>query len=340
LPAAIAEAAGATPREKGFVKRFLRRENLPMAVTAMTLILLFGVFSIFFTNFLSLRVIANLFINNAHVGVIAVGLTFVILSGGIDLSVGSVMAFTTVFVATLIERRDVHPGFAILFALGAGSLFGAAMGAMIQVYKLPAFLVTLAGMFLARGMAFVVSSSELSIRHPFYGMLGDVAVRIGGVRIGLAAIIFVGVLIIGCVVTHWTRFGRNVYAIGGNEHSALLMGLPVAATKIGIYAISGFCAALGGVAFTLQAPSGNPLNGQGLELDAIAAVVIGGTLLAGGVGYMEGTLLGILIYGTILTAPDYVSGFDSSWQRIAIGGLLLIFILLQRFLSRAATQGR
>jgi galactofuranose transport system permease protein len=322
------------------MKRLFRRENLPIAVTALTLVLLFAVFAAFFKNFLSVRVIANLFINNAPVGVIAVGLTFVILSGGIDLSVGSVMAFTTIFLATLIEKQNVHPTLAILISLGTGALFGGAMGAMIQVYKLPPFLVTLAGMFLARGMAFVVNSTELSIRHPFYGTLGDLAIRFAGVRIGLAAIIFVILLVIGCVVAHWTRFGRNVYAIGGNENSALLMGLPVAATKIGIYAISGFCAALGGVVFTLQAPAGNPLNGQGLELDAIAAVVIGGTLLSGGVGYMEGTLLGVLIYGTILTAPDYVSGFDSSWQRIAIGGLLLIFILLQRFLSRAAAQNR
>jgi ribose/xylose/arabinose/galactoside ABC-type transport system permease subunit len=322
------------------MKKTLRRENLPIAVTALTLVLLFGGFSFFFKNFLSVRVIANLFINNAHVGVIAVGLTFVILSGGIDLSVGSVMAFTTIFVATLIEKRSMHPLFAILLALGVGTLFGTAMGAMIQVYKLPPFLVTLAGMFLARGLAFVVSSTELSIRHPFYGSLGEVAIRLNGVRIGLAAIIFVGILAAGCVIAHSTRFGRNVYAVGGNENSAVLMGLPVAATKIAIYAISGFCAALGGIVFTIQAPSGNPLNGQGLELDAIAAVVIGGTLLTGGVGYMEGTLLGVLIYGTILTAPDYVSGFDSSWQRIAIGGLLLGFILLQRFLARAAAQNR
>ena len=318
----------------------IRRENLPMLVTAFVLIALFGVFSIFFTNFLSIRVVVNLFMNNAHVGVIAVGMTFVILSGGIDLSVGSVLAFTTIFIATLIEKHNFHPIAAILAGLAFGTAFGAAMGAMIQIYKLPPFLVTLAGMFLGRGLAFVVSSTEKAIRHPFYETLADLAIPLGKVRLGLTAIIFIALLIVGIVIAHKTKFGRNVYAIGGSEHSAFMMGLPVAATKIAIYAISGFCAALGGVVFTLQARSGNPLNGQGLELDAIAAVVIGGTLLTGGVGYVEGTLLGILIYGTILTAPDYLSGFDSSWQRIAIGGLLLAFIILQRFLSRAASQTR
>jgi simple sugar transport system permease protein len=318
----------------------IRRENLPMLVTAFVLLALFGVFSIFFTNFLSLRVVVNLFINNAHVGVIAVGMTFVILSGGIDLSVGSVLAFTTIFIATLVEHRHLHPILAIAIALVVGTLFGAAMGAMIQVYKLPPFLVTLAGMFLARGMAFVVSSSELAIRHPFYDTLGDFGIPVGKATLRSAACIFIITLIFAVIVARRTKFGRNVYAIGGNENSAFMMGLPVAATKIAIYAISGFCAALGGVVFTLQARSGNPLNGMGLELDAIAAVVIGGTLLTGGVGHIEGTLLGVLIYGTILTAPDYLSGFDSSWQRIAIGGLLLAFIILQRFLSRAAAQTR
>ena len=318
----------------------IRRENLPMLVTALVLIALFGIFSIFFTNFLSLRVVVNLFMNNAHVGVIAVGLTFVILSGGIDLSVGSVLAFTTIFTATLIEKQHFHPALAIFCALLFGILFGAAMGAMIQTYKLPPFLVTLAGMFLARGLAFVVSSNELAIRHSFFEKIADIGFQMGKARLGITACIFLATLVIGAVVARLTKFGRNVYAIGGNEKSAFMMGLPVASTKIAIYAISGFCAALGGVVFTLQTGSGNPLNGQGLELDAIAAVVIGGTLLSGGVGYMEGTLLGILIYGTILTAPNYLSGFDSSWQRIAIGGLLLIFILLQRFLSRAAAQTR
>ena len=322
------------------MKALLRRENIPILVTALVLVVLFGVFSIFFKNFLSLRVVVNLLMNNAHVGVLAVGLTFVILSGGIDLSVGSVLAFTTIFIATLIEKQQVHPFVAIAAGLAVGTLFGAGMGALIQVYRLPPFLVTLAGMFLARGLAFVVSASEMAIQHPFYETLADLAIPLGKVKLGFTACIFLGTLVVGAVVAHFTRFGRNVYAIGGSETSAQMMGLPVAATKIAIYAISGFCAALGGVVFTLQARSGNPLNGQGMELDAIAAVVIGGTLLTGGVGYIEGTLLGVLIYGTILTAPDYLSGFDSSWQRIAIGGLLLAFIILQRFLSRAATQSR
>ena len=318
-----------------------RRQNLPLLVTAVVFVVLFGAFSVCFKNFLSLRVVTNLFMNNAHVGIIAVGLTFVILSGGIDLSVGSVLAFTTIFVATLIGKFHVHPSLAIALALAAGTFFGAGQGLLIQRYQLPPFLVTLAGMFFARGLAFVVSAQERAIEHGFYQAVADLGLPLtGSVTFGFTASVFVVVLLAGLWLAHLTGFGRNVYAIGGSETSALLMGLPVARTKVLLYALSGFCAALGGVVFTVQAQAGNPLNGLGLELDAIAAVVIGGTLLIGGVGQVAGTLLGVLIYGTILTAPDYLSGFDSSWQRIAIGGLLLVFILLQRFLARVSAPPR
>ena len=318
-----------------------RRQNLPLLVTAVVFVVLFGAFSVAFKNFLSLRVVTNLFMNNAHVGIIAVGLTFVILSGGIDLSVGSVLAFTTIFVATLIGKFHFHPAAAIALALLAGTVFGAGQGLLIQRYQLPPFLVTLAGMFLARGLAFVVSAQERAIEHGFYQAVADLGLPLpGAVMFGFTACVFVLVLLAGLWLAHLTSFGRTVYAIGGSETSALLMGLPVARTKVLLYALSGFCAALGGVVFTVQAQAGNPLNGLGLELDAIAAVVIGGTLLSGGVGQVAGTLLGVLIYGTILTAPDYLSGFDSSWQRIAIGGLLLVFILLQRFLSRVSAPPR
>jgi simple sugar transport system permease protein len=307
----------------------IRRENLPMLVTAFVLVALFGVFSIFFTNFLSVRVVVNLFMNNAHVGVIAVGMTFVILSGGIDLSVGSVLAFTTIFIATLVEKHHFHPILAILTALIFGTLFGAVMGAMIQVYKLPPFLVTLAGMFLARGLAFVVSSNELAIRHPFFESIADIAIPIGKARLGITACIFLVTLVLAAIVAHLTKFGRNVYAIGGNENSAFMMGLPVASTKIAIYAISGFCAALGGVVFTLQTASGNPLNGQGLELDAIAAVVIGGTSLSGGSGSVDGTILGALLMGVINNGLDLLN-VSSYYQQIVKGLIIIGAVWLDR----------
>lgn len=315
----------------------LRPQQLPILATAVVLVLLFGTFSLLFRNFLSARVIVDLFTNNAHVGIIAVGMTFVILSGGIDLSVGAVLAATTVLVGTLVETHHVPPVIAIGAALVAGTAFGAGMGGLIQHFQLPPFLVTLAGMFLARGLAFVLNPQSIEIKHPFYQATVDWGLPItASASLRATSVTFLAVFAVGLVVAHCTRFGRNVYALGGNEQSALLMGLPVARTKVMLYAISGFAAALGGVVFTFHTQSGNPTTGLGLELDAIAAVVIGGTLLTGGVGYLAGTLMGVLISGTILVALDFHGGFDSSWQRIAIGVLLLLFIGLQRFLTRAS----
>ncbi len=138
------------------------------------------------------------------------------------------------------------------------------------------------------------------------------------------------VLLAAFVVLHRTRLGRNVYALGGNEQSALLMGLPVARTKIAVYAISGFCSALGGVLLTFYMLSGYGLHAVGLELDAIAATVIGGTLLTGGSGFVLGTALGVMVLGLIQTVISFQGTLSSWWTRIVIGGLLLVFILLQR----------
>ena len=320
------------------MKLRLRSQHLPILATALVLIGLFAAFSMVFRNFFSSRVVADLFTNNAHVGIIAVGMTFVILSGGIDLSVGAVMAFTTVLVASLIERSNIPPLFALAIGLLTGTAFGATMGALIQVYRLPPFLVTLAGMFLARGLSFVVTPQSLEIKHAFYNAVVDYGLPVSGTAsLRVTSLTFIAVFLVASVVAHFTAFGRNVYALGGNEQSALLMGLPVGRTKISIYAMSGFCASLAGIVLTFYKQSGDPTSGLGLELDAIASVVIGGTLLSGGVGYMAGTLMGVFIYGIILVGLDFHGGFDSSWQRIIIGALLLVFIGLQRFLSRAST---
>ena len=150
--------------------------------------------------------------------------------------------------------------------------------------------------------------------------------------------IFIFIFIVACLLTHQTRFGRNVYAIGGSESAASLLGIPVARTKITVYAISGLCSALAGVVATFYMGSGNPALGAGFELDVIASVVIGGTLLTGGVGSQLGTLAGVLIFGTIQTALVFDGRLNSWWQRIAIGALLLAFILFQKVLSRRRAE--
>jgi len=317
----------------------LSRKQMPLAATGLVLIILFAAASLLYKNFCSLRVIANIISGNAVLGITAVGMTFVILSGGIDLSIGAVVAFTSIFMATTIGSWHVHPLIAVVLSLMLGSGFGFLMGLLIHRYHLPPFLVTLGGMFFARGMAFIVNMQSMAITNKFYDRLVYFKVTgTGSVIIPASTLIFIALFIIAIYFAHFTRFGRNIYAVGGNEQSALLMGLPVGRTKVLVYTLNGFCSALAGVVSTIYMSSGDPIRAYGLELDAIASVVIGGTLLSGGVGYVAGTLMGVLIFGTIQTAIIFDGRLNSWWLRIAIGILLLIFILLQRLFSRSALR--
>lgn len=314
---------------RGFI-----RNHLPVIAPFVVLILLFTTASSMYPRFFSARVIGDLFNDNAFLGIAAAGMTLVILSGGIDLSVGSMLAFTTILVATLVGK-GISPALVIPLALVIGLLFGSAMGFLIQKYELPPFLVTLGGMFLARGLAFVINQESLGISHSFYGAVKKLSVPLGERgSLNETALLFLFIFVLGALVTHYTRFGRNVYAIGGNESAARLLGIPVGRTKIAVYAVSGVCSALAGVVATFYMGSGNPAIGAGFELDVIASVVIGGTLLTGGVGSQLGTLGGVLIFGTIQTALVFDGRLNSWWQRIAIGCLLLAFILFQKVLSR------
>jgi ribose/xylose/arabinose/galactoside ABC-type transport system permease subunit len=311
------------------------KRHLPLYATAAILLILFGTAAYCYDGFLSARVIVNLFADNAFLGIAAVGMTLVIFSGGIDLSIGSVIGFTSIFTATLVTGHGIHPALVWPAAILLGALLGAFMGTLIHVFRLPAFLITLAGMFLARGAAFWLNTESVGISHRWYDALANFDLAIGeAVHIPAAALALSAVLVIGYIVAHHTRFGRALLAIGGNEQSALLMGLPVGATKIGVYTLNGACAALAGIVATLYTGSGNPSMGIGLELDAIAVVVIGGTLLTGGRGHVLGTLLGVLIFGTIQAAILFDGRLSSWWMRIVVGALLLVFILLQRALVR------
>jgi simple sugar transport system permease protein len=313
--------------------RFLGR-NLTLLVTAAIFAGLFATAARCYDGFFSSRVFVSLLADNAFLGIAAVGMTLVIFSGGIDLSVGAVIGFTSIFTATLIETHHVAPGLAWLLALAAGTALGAGMGALIHCFRLPPFLITLAGMFLARGAGFWISTESVGIGHAWYGRISGYELAVGPVIVPANALFLIAVLLGGYVVAQHTRFGRTLLAIGGNEHSALLMGLPIGPAKIAVYALNGFCAALAGIVATLYTGSGNPSMGIGLELDAIAIVVIGGTLLTGGRGHMLGTLLGILIFGTIQAAILFDGRLSSWWMRIVVGALLLLFILLQRFFLR------
>ncbi|MBS9477141.1 galactofuranose ABC transporter, permease protein YjfF [Ancylobacter radicis] len=313
----------------------------PVLATTAVFLAGFVLCSLAYPNFASLRVVMNLLTDNAFLGIVAVGMTFVIISGGIDLSVGSVIGFTTVFLALAIERWGVPPLIAFVLVLVLCAGFGAAMGAIIQYAELPPFIVTLAGMFLARGVSFLLSTESLPITADLYTHLSDHALRLGGgARLTVPAIVMLAVVIGGMVLLHLTRFGANVYALGGSRAATGLMGINVARSTVLIYTLSSALAGLSGIVFSLYTSSGYSLSAVGVELDAIAAVVIGGTLLSGGYGFVFGSFIGVLIQGLIQTYISFDGTLSSWWAKIATGLLLFAFIAFQQLTLHLARRSR
>ncbi|WP_345471160.1 sugar ABC transporter permease YjfF [Glutamicibacter ectropisis] len=328
--------ATATIAKSASRKLSLDRRYLPVLGTIIVFLLMLVIGGVRYENFLSPAVISNLFINNAHLIVLATGMTFVILTGGIDLSVGAVLALSSVITATLLQA-GVPLILVLPIALLAGSIIGLGMGVMIQYFDVQPFVATLAGMFLARGLCFIFAPESVPIRDEGFIAITNWGLNTGRWRITAAVVI--ALIVVACAwwILHRTRFGRTVYAVGGGESSATLMGLRVARTKVTVYVISGTCASLGGILFAMFSRSGYALTGVGMELDAIAAVVIGGTLLVGGMGFVLGSVVGVMVLGLIQTIITFEGTLSSWWTKIVIGVLLLIFVILQRILSLRRT---
>lgn len=308
---------------------------LPLHATIVIFLIAYAICWLQFPAMLSTRVIGNLLTDNAYLGIVAVGMTLVILSGGIDLSVGSVIAFSGVFIAVLLRDTSLHPLVVFAMLLALTTAFGAAMGFLIHRLAMPAFIVTLAGMFLARGAAYMLSIDSVPITHPFYDLIQDAYWLMPGKgRLRLIGVLMLLTVLAGMVIAHKTRFGASVYALGGGEAAARLMGVRQGRTTVLVYAFSGCMAGLSGIVFSIYTGSGYSLATVGTELTAIAAVVIGGTLLTGGAGYMFGTLIGVLTMGLIQTYIVFDGTLSSWWTKIVIGILLLVFILLQKGLLK------
>jgi simple sugar transport system permease protein len=311
----------------------------PVVITAIVFVTGFVICAIQFPHMASTRVVANLLTDNAFLGIVATGMTFVIISGGIDLSVGSVIGFTTVFVALAIERAGIPPWLAFVAILAISAAFGAAMGGIIHVFDLPPFIVTLAGMFLARGASFLLSTESIPITAPVYSAVSDFALPLpGGGRLTAIALIMLAVVVAGAMLLRFTRFGANVYALGGSRVTTELMGIPVGSITVRIYVLSSVLSGLAGIVFSFYTAAGYSLSAVGVELDTIAAVVIGGTLLTGGQGSVIGTFLGVLIQGLIQTYITFDGTLSSWWTKIVTGILLFAFIALQQAMIAIARR--
>jgi simple sugar transport system permease protein len=324
--------APARPRRTLVDQRYL-----PVAGTLLVLALLLAVGGTRYENFFSGRVVSNLLVGNAPLVVLAVGMTFVILTGGIDLSVGSVVALSGVLTASLLGA-GWPVAVVVPLAVLVGTVLGLGVGYLVQVFEIQPFIATLGAMFLARGAAFVVSEASIPIADPTIRWIASTRLRAGDQWfLSVSGVVALLVVAVGFVLLHYSRFGRTVYAIGGSAQSATLMGLPVPRTRVLVYVISGTCAGLAGFLFSADKSSGWSLNGVGMELDVIAAVVIGGTLLTGGTGFVLGSVLGVLVLGLIQTIITFEGTLSSWWTRIVIGALLLVFVVLQRLLTLRRT---
>ena len=301
------------------------------ATIALFLVLFFSG-SVLYTGFFTWQVVSNLFIDNAFLIVIAIGEMLAILTGGIDLSVGAMVALVSMVAADLL-KKGFNAYFVILVVLLVGIVFGLVQGVLIQKFGLHPWIVTLAGMFFARGSSYLISIDTIAIDNPTFVTISSYQIPLGAdTHISICAIVSLVVVAVFIYLLQYTKFGRTVYAIGGNENSAFLMGLPVERSKILVYVLSGFCSALGGLIFTIYTLSGYGLHCNGTEMDAIAACVVGGILLTGGSGYAIGPMFGVLVTGIIQNLIMFNGTLNSWWTKVAVGGLLFIFIVLQRII--------
>jgi simple sugar transport system permease protein len=309
---------------------FLLRHG-PLLTTILVFVVLYVIGGQLYPAMQKPQVFFNLFVNNASLLLVSIGMTFVILTGGIDLSVGGMIALTSTASAALL-KAGVSPLVVMPLMIGVGILFGTTMGCLVQFLKVQPFIATLMGLFFARGVAYLISLTSITITDGLYKSLALTSIPIPlftNVSVYIPTLVGPVMLLVGAYLLACTRFGRTLYAIGNNEQSALLMGLPVARTKISAYAFSGFCSALAGMVTSISLLAGYGQFASGMELDSIASVVIGGTLLTGGVGGVIGTLFGVLINGTIVSILQFNGTLTSWWTRIGVGVLTLIFIGIQ-----------
>lgn len=330
------------------IRERLDGNSFLLLITIVLFIALYIVGVIIFNNknFGKPQVFFNLFINNASLIVAAVGMTMVLITGGIDISIGSVIGMTCMMLAWMMEKQGMSPTLSIIIVLVVGAIFGLIQGFFVAYLKIQPFIVTLAGMFFARGMTAVISSDMISITNENFLKMANSKIYLPFLAtvnkkgnlvypyVYPSVVIAIVILVIAFIVLKFTPFGRSIYAVGGNEQSALLMGLNVRKTKLKVYVLNGFLAGLAGFVFALNSCGGFVEQARGFEMEAIASAVIGGTLLTGGVGNVIGSLFGVLIKGTIESIITFQGTLSSWWTKIVIAALLCFFIVLQSIFAK------
>ena len=329
--------AGATYEGAGSVRGRTARARFASFVqrqgALVALVLVCVAAAVRYERFLTEENLTNVLRQNSMLGLVALGMTFVILTGGIDLSVGSLLAVASVVAATMADEELIV---ALLAGVGLAAALGVVNGTVIAKDRIQPFIVTLAMMIAARGLALAYTGDQtVRVGRSALGFteLGRGRIDLGFVAVPLPVVILIAAYLLGWLVLNHTRFGRHVYSIGDNEEAARLMGLNVGRVTIGVYALSGALAGLAGVILASRLGAGQPVAGLGWELDAIAAVVVGGTLLTGGQGGVGPTLVGVLLLGVIFNLFNLEGSISPWWQLVLRGVILLAVVVVQNRLS-------
>ena len=330
------------------------RAREPLTDTQLLMYISIGIFVVMYAaaaltlkgGFLKPQMIFDLLNDNAALIIISCALTIVMIGGGINISVGGVIGLTVMSCALFLNNNHIESSslsilVTLLLALGIGLGFGVLQGFLVAHLEIQPFIVTLAGMFLARGLTTILSVNPVKVAHEGFLNLVKTKLKISWLgytaqngnlipaKIEIGAIVAVAVVIVMFLILRYTRLGRNIYAVGGNRQSALMLGINVKSTVFWSYVISGLLSGLAGFVFLMHKPAGNASVAMRSEMDAIAASIIGGTLLTGGVGNVIGTFFGSMILATIQKIIALSPLNASWWQEMASGAMLSFFILLQ-----------
>lgn len=326
--------------------------NLLLTITICTFIGMYVLAMLVWGGgFLNPQQFLDIFNNNAFLIVISCGLTMVMIAGGIDISVGGITALVTMACVVYLDDHGGSVIGSLGLALGIGIAFGLIQGTLISYLEIQPFIVTLAGMFFAKGMTTIVSVAPRTAAHEDFVALKQFRIVIPGIgsygktgnfipaRIELGVVVAIAIVFAILVILKWTRFGRNLYAVGGGSQSALMLGINVKRTKFYSYLLCGLLSGIGGYVYLLHTGAGNASNATAAEMQAIASSIIGGTLLTGGVGNIIGTLFGVLSLKTINNIVIASGLREPYWQSITTGLMLCFFILLQSVVLSLRDRG-
>ncbi|AEJ20427.1 ABC transporter permease subunit [Gracilinema caldarium] len=339
-------------QNKKKTKEAISNSNLLFIIATIIFIVMYGFAILRFPgSFLQFQTFFDLFSLNAPLIILTLGMSIVMIGGGIDISVGAVTGLVTMGCAVLLESKTGTVGSAMLLALAIGLGFGLLQGFIIAYLEIQPFIITLAGMFLANGLLTTIHKDPINVTYEPFVALRDYNIvipflgnhnRLGNfmpLQIKIGAVVVFVLIVILVIMMNWSRLGRNLYAVGGNSQSALMLGINVKKTKFISYLISGLLSGIAGFVYLMTTGAGNVGNAAGFEMKAIAASIIGGTMLTGGVGNLLGSPVGAL---TLLTINELIraAGVNSNYQAILSGFLLYIFIVMQSAVVWLRSSGK